>query len=1068
MKVAQDSATHWLILAFVMTLVNANAGWSFDNVDTHPRISEAALRVSSVDARLKNELELENGINTPLRAASGQVLTGLQWLSRGSRLEDVPLCRASNHFHNPLRPFTTSGMSDVPPARLLCSGFVSNVTWGTQFTSPANRGPDPGNLFDWGGARRAYVAALMLEAPAEREASLARAFETLGHVGHLIQDVAVPAHARNDFLSHLEFSPTGLSPTHWVENSFERFVRRNATLVDHATPLIPQFSSQPLASFWDADQYDGRNPKTTVEHSFVGLAEYTNANFASANTIFTESFAPDDAHFFPYPRQSSTNVEALVGQSFEVVRLVTSEDGQIDRGLYISKVTDGEVINNFARAGYLTPAIIENAPPLSGAVLRLTLQLDDIVHADYAAKLVPKAIGYSKALFDYFFRGRLDGDVVIDPDDPNTDAVRFSGINTSPEALGGGALQLYGENAAGIRTPLVALDADVAVSAEPGAAVRSARFAATGDAEKFVAVYRGALGNEQPGTDAQTAPGAVIGKVLGGPRVEQIFSDGTRWYLRTPDGVVALPILATDIEDLRWGDVDNTLVGRSKLGLDPDARNLFRAYRINRPVGSITVPTTTDAGGMLLVDAVQTMEATLPAELAIGTIVHFAGSARVTEDLATFEGGARSFGYDPSTGEYVPLGRPDGRPEAPGGSEVTIERTVDQARAVTADFPVLLTKATYNNPAGLNYFWRLVEIGLDASDRLLALVEVILTEPANANGSVTVKRRNALTGVLEPAGEVLTRVSFPISPLLLALVDVRTQQVVATTAAPEVILGVDSVTPTTRMQGHATALGHDGPLDGQVITRWFELPLRAHVEPPAPPGDTPETPFLANVTVAQESGVTRLQITGRYTPTLAALVQSDITIQQSEPVRQPYLFAIEPDGNGFPVFRGFNVDTTFFGPVGYSATLQQGQRLRPSPVGEIVLLFGEPVGISEGEKGVLVRLTPSDTARLVLTDELPPAATHRLVGTTSKRTLVVSRGFETVSRLADLEAGTVAEFFGDDLGQQFVLLDPTRLYNVDDLRFYRPAPPLVKTALPRRLAGVTDNPRGDYHTIETK
>ena len=103
-----------------------------------------------------------------------------------------------------------------------------------------------------------------------------------------------------------------------------------------------------------------------------------------------------------------------------------------------------------------------------------------------------------------------------------------------------------------------------------------------------------------------------------------------------------------------------------------------------------------------------------------------------------------------------------------------------------------------------------------------------------------------------------------------------------------------------------------------------------------------------------------------------------------------------------------------------------------------------------------------------MTDELPPAATHRLVGTTSKRTLVVSRGFETVSRLADLEAGTVAEFFGDDLGQQFVLLDPTRLYNVDDLRFYRPAPPLVKTALPRRLAGVTDNPRGDYHTIETK
>src|SRR5262249_46273879 len=490
-------------------------------VDTHPRISEAALRGSSADARLKNELQLEGGIDIPLKSSSGQTLTGLRWFRRGSTLEDSPLCRASNHFHNPLRPFITSGMSDVPPARLLCSGFVSNVTWGTRFTSSIDKGPDLGNPFDWDRSRSAYIAALMLPTVAEREASLARAFETLGHVAHLIQDVAVPAHTRNDFLSHLEFYPRGASPALWAENSFERFVRRNPGLVDGAMAISFKFPNQPLARFWDADQYDGSNPNTTIADSFVGLAEYTNANFASANTIFTESFGPDDAHFFPYPRQSSTNVEALVGQSFEVVRLVTSEDGQVDRGLYLSKVTDGEVINNFARVGYLTPAIIENAPALSGAVLRLTLQLDDTVHADYAAKLLPRAIGYSKALIDYFFRGRLDGDVVIDPDDPNPDAVRFSGTNASPEALGGGVLQLYAENAAGIRTPLVALDADVAVSAEPGAAVRSARFTATGDAEKFVAVYRGALGNEQPGTDAQSAPGAVIGKVLGGPRVEQ-------------------------------------------------------------------------------------------------------------------------------------------------------------------------------------------------------------------------------------------------------------------------------------------------------------------------------------------------------------------------------------------------------------------------------------------------------------------------------------------------------------------------------------------------------------------
>ena len=136
--------------------------------------------------------------------------------------------------------------------------------------------------------------------------------------------------------------------------------------------------------------------------------------------------------------------------------------------------------------------------------------------------------------------------------------------------------------------------------------------------------------------------------------------------------------------------------------------------------------------------------------------------------------------------------------------------------------------------------------------------------------------------------------------------------------------------------------------------------------------------------------------------------------------------------------------------------------------GELLLLFSERVGISEGENAVLVRLTPPETVKRVLADELPAAASHHLVATTSKRTLVVSRGFEAVSRLADLDTGTLTEFFGDDLGQQFVLLDPTRLYNVADLRFYRPTPPLVKTALPRKLADVTGNPVGDYHVIGVK
>jgi hypothetical protein len=70
--------------------------------------------------------------------------------------------------------------------------------------------------------------------------------------------------------------------------------------------------------------------------------------------------------------------------------------------------------------------------------------------------------------------------------------------------------------------------------------------------------------------------------------VEQVFSDGTGWQLRTPKGVFALPISAEEVEELRWGDRDNTLVGRSRLG--QGAPNQFYAYEINRPVGSLEIP----------------------------------------------------------------------------------------------------------------------------------------------------------------------------------------------------------------------------------------------------------------------------------------------------------------------------------------------------------------------------------------------------------------------------------------------------------------------------------------------
>ena len=144
---------------------------AFDDLDTHPRITRPAVRASKLDATLKNELDITDGINAMLRTPSSvRPQPALEWQRIGSRLEDDPGCRASNHFHDPLRPFTSSGVSDLP---------------------------------SWIRARGAYFAALTLREPAAREAALAETFQALGQIMHLVQDLAVPAHVRNDFMSQL-------------------------------------------------------------------------------------------------------------------------------------------------------------------------------------------------------------------------------------------------------------------------------------------------------------------------------------------------------------------------------------------------------------------------------------------------------------------------------------------------------------------------------------------------------------------------------------------------------------------------------------------------------------------------------------------------------------------------------------------------------------------------------------------------------------------------------------------------------------------------------------------------
>jgi hypothetical protein len=354
-------------------------------------------------------LDLNDGITTQLPYGSQpkyseQTRRVLDWLQTGSEDEDKPICRASNHFHNPTKPFPQAGVTDLMAIGLWCaatSEFTrgnANATWATGFTAPDTPGSGAtGNFYDWKAARDAYLQALTLDAPDAREGALAKTFVTLGYLMHLLQDLAVPAHARDDFQSHID-------PNVPFGSAFEHYVETHGGLIDGAGIIRPPFENTYVTRFWDTGRY--RQTGLPEWGTARGLAEYTSANFLSLNTSFTEDKSPNEPYAFPWPKKSNTNLNDLLAKRTEGIFSCPTQDGRTDRGRYLTQIWNGEYIAPFVKVGYLFNDLssTNSLPPDTG----LVFQLDDCVHEQYAQRLLPRAIGYSTALLDYFFRGKLN------------------------------------------------------------------------------------------------------------------------------------------------------------------------------------------------------------------------------------------------------------------------------------------------------------------------------------------------------------------------------------------------------------------------------------------------------------------------------------------------------------------------------------------------------------------------------------------------------------------------------------------------------------------------------------
>ncbi|MGH7388783.1 MAG: hypothetical protein ACREM3_04910 [Candidatus Rokuibacteriota bacterium] len=789
----------------------------------------------------------------------------------------------------------------------------------------------------------------------------------------------------------------------------------------------------PVARLWDTDQYDGTNPAITAGNPAIGLAEYTNANFFSDDTVFGR-------YAFP----ASSSVELGLPE-------LEPKTGELRR--YFRKVRDGERIEHAA----VPSALYDSLPD---ALKDRRKGLDDTVFRDYATKLIPRAVGYSAALIDYFFRGRLDVEVFTEGDDPSV--VRVKGTNASADALVSGTLRLYGDDPNGARAAATA-QGDPAVTNVPvGGAIASARFQLPPDTERVVAVYQGTLGNELENAGGNF-PGGVIGKVLGGVRVEQIFADGGVWKVRTPRGVFTLPLSTGEFEEVKWGDGDDIIVARTPFGdfeADGSVRNRFVSYRVARRPGSADFT----MSGAAPLELTRLHDVVFPLGMAIGTSVRFSQNVQYRQQIARV--GLITSTFTWNGGTYVLTDTEISSP-AP-----VFETAHSQTLSFSEQFPIILD--TFHNSNFLDsffgatdnrYIWFVDSVTADVSGRLLALIEVRIIRP-NAGAVVPFFTVDPDTGARIEQLQAFVPGFFPagINPLLWAVVDLQARQVVASSAPGDVVITSDTAAeappwaspsfafvPVSAFGLYAPSVRVfvGGNTPGTAPLTWIALSLGTLDRSQTTPIFTAEASFPVGQRMVGVGGWPR--------PELAAVLPASYQVVDT-PARTEKEYLRKSATEAYAVTLVTNQGQF----ADHPPRLMEARRTRPTAGTERLVFLAERRGNDDLGVGHVVVWEPLLGQARVAADL--PAEAYRLRSASSGAALVTTLfDLTPTSRFVPLDGVTPPSTFEGDLSETFTVLDPAYLYNVGDFRFYRPAP-LQATALPARLAPATAA-GGEFHAI---
>lgn len=239
------------------------------------------------------------------------------WIMQGAEQEDIPT-RWLNHFYNPVNEFGLKGV------QLSAKQWASDPEAQTRFSLGDQ---------SWQRALGDY-----------RKGNVKQAFLALGHVIHLVSDMTVPAHTRDDI--------------HVSGDSFEQFVKKNWNTI------YPQIKDRVI--------YYHVNSEVEV---FELLSNFSNNIFYSDDTIQSKDF-------------SIVHVDKKMIQ--------VGVDGR--KYIYSYSCLKNEID---CRKLFVQDSKLSWTSNFDEIDIRIK---DDLVLTDYSTYLIPKAIGYSAGLIELFFK----------------------------------------------------------------------------------------------------------------------------------------------------------------------------------------------------------------------------------------------------------------------------------------------------------------------------------------------------------------------------------------------------------------------------------------------------------------------------------------------------------------------------------------------------------------------------------------------------------------------------------------------------------------------------------------